>query len=93
MKLLFAICMLTFSTITLADVTASDIRNAVDAMKSACASNSNSRECSEAFQREQAVLNQSTRETGEAMNRAPGKNQRREQIRQEEKWRDEYHNK
>ena len=92
MKPLFAICMLTFSTITLADVTADDIRNAASARNSACTSGSD-RDCSKAVQQEQAIGHQLNKEISEQMNRTPEENQRRNQIMQEEKWRDEYRNK
>lgn len=91
MKLLIATCLLCFSTVAFAQVTAADVREANDAMSRAC-SNGESRECGAAYARQRAVSNQLHQEMGDSMNRGEYGDQRRTRIQEEERWRQEVRN-
>ncbi len=86
MKILLAIYLICFSSLSLADVTAADVRGATNAMMQACGGGgSSSRECSAAVNREQAVNNQLNQEIGASINGG----QRRVRVQEEERWREE----
>jgi hypothetical protein len=91
MKSLLAVCLLGFSTVALAEVTAADVREANNAMSRAC-SNGESRECGAAYGRQQAVSNQLHKEMAESLNRGEYGDQRRTRIQEEERWRQEVRN-
>ncbi len=88
MKLIFALYLICFSTLSSAEVTAADVRAAGNARNQACTSGS-SRDCSAAVNREQSVNNQLNQEIGASLNRGEYGDQRRVRIQEEERWREE----
>lgn len=86
MKIIFVICMLAFSTIAFAEVTAKEIQESANAMKN-CRTD---RECSNAYQNNRAVSQQFDKQMLDAMNRTPEQNATRNRVRDEERYRDEY---
>jgi len=90
MKLILALYLIRFSTLSSAEVTAADVRGATNAMMQACGGGgSGSRECSAALTREQNVNNQLNQEIGASLNRGEYGDQRRVRIQEEERWREE----
>ena len=89
MKKIIAAGLLMFSTGVLADVTSKDIQNADRELARACGSGPSS-DCSNASRQRQAVSQQLNKELGATLSRSPEENSRRNQVIQEEKWRDEY---
>lgn len=88
MKKLIAVTMLLISSSALADVSARDIQNADRELARACNSGSNSA-CANAGRQRQAVSQQLNQELAATLTRTPDENRRRNQVIQEEKWREE----
>lgn len=89
MRLLYAICLLGFSTVALADVTAADVRASTSQMNQACGNSGSSSACGEAVRQNQNMSNQLNREIGASLNRDEYGDQRRVRVQEEERWREE----